>query len=137
MPRPLSAYDDVVASVFRTRSETTTTPTPATDLDTGTRIGPYKVLEKIGEGGMGASTWPSKEPFRRYVALKVMSFGMGTPALIARFEAERQALALMNHPNIARVFDGGLTATGRPYVVMELVEGVSVTEFCDRERKSA
>ncbi len=98
----------------------------------GTLIGPYKLLELIGEGGMGA-VWMAEQraPVRRRVALKVIKAGMDTRQVVARFEAERQALALMDHPNIARVFDGGATDSGRPYFVMELVKGVPLTRYCD------
>src|SRR5262245_34983158 len=101
----------------------------------GTRIGPYRLLEKLGEGGMGA-VWMAEqqEPVRRKVALKVIRPGLDSKQVVARFEAERQALALMNHPSIARVFDGGTTETGRPYFVMELVQGVPITQFCDEQR---
>src|SRR5262249_28857164 len=99
----------------------------------GTVIGPYKLLEQIGEGGMGLGfVAAQQQPVRRRVALKVIKPGMDTREVIARFEAERQALALMDHPHIARVFDGGQTASGRPYFVMELVRGVPITEFCDQ-----
>jgi serine/threonine protein kinase/WD40 repeat protein len=98
----------------------------------GDRIGRYKLLEKIGEGGCGVVYMAEQEePVRRRVALKVIKLGMDTRQVIARFEAERQALALMDHPNIARVLDAGATATGRPYFVMELVRGVRITEYCD------
>jgi WD40 repeat protein/serine/threonine protein kinase len=101
----------------------------------GTVIGPYKLLEKIGEGAFGVVFLAEQtQPVRRKVALKVLKPGMDTRQVVARFEAERQALALMDHPNIARVFDGGATASGRPYFVMELVKGVPVTEFCDQNR---
>ena len=98
-----------------------------------TIIGRYKLLEKIGEGGM-ASVYMAeqKQPIRRRVALKIIKLGMDTKQVIARFEAERQALAMMDHPNIAHVFDAGTTESGRPYFVMELVRGVSITEFCDK-----
>ena len=97
----------------------------------GDRIGRYKLLEKIGEGGCGTVYMAEQEePVRRRVALKVIKLGMDTKQVIARFEAERQALALMDHPNIAKVLDGGATPTGRPYFVMELVRGVRITEFC-------
>jgi serine/threonine protein kinase/WD40 repeat protein len=98
----------------------------------GTVIGPYKLLELIGEGGMGA-VWMAeqREPVQRKVALKIIKAGMDTRLVVARFEAERQALALMDHPNIAKVFDGGTTAGGRPYFVMELVKGVPLTKYCD------
>src|SRR5262249_10773054 len=99
----------------------------------GTVIGPYKLLEQIGEGGFGVVFMAEQtEPVRRKVALKVLKPGMDTRQVVARFEAERQALALMDHANIARVFDGGETATGRPYFVMELVRGIPITEFCDQ-----
>src|SRR5205823_3636246 len=101
----------------------------------GTVIGPYKLLEQIGEGGMGLVFMAEQtQPVRRKVALKILKPGMDTRQVVARFEAERQALALMEHPNIAKVFDAGTTASGRPYFVMELVRGVSITEFCDQHR---
>ncbi|HZU37563.1 MAG TPA: protein kinase [Gemmataceae bacterium] len=97
----------------------------------GTVIGPYKLLERIGEGGFGVVFMAEQQkPVRRKVALKVLKPGMDSRQVIARFEAERQALALMDHPHIAHVFDGGETATGRPYFVMELVRGIPFTEFC-------
>jgi serine/threonine protein kinase/tetratricopeptide (TPR) repeat protein len=101
----------------------------------GTTIGPYKLLELIGEGGMGA-VWMAeqREPVQRQVALKIIKAGMDTCQAVARFEAERQALALMDHPNIAKVFDGGTAAGGRPYFVMELVKGVPITRYCDEQR---
>ena len=103
----------------------------------GTQIGPYKLLEQIGEGGMGIVYVASqKEPLRRKVALKVIKPGMDTREVVARFEAERQALALMDHPNIAKVFDAGATDAGRPYFVMELVQGTPITEYCDRQQLS-
>ncbi len=99
----------------------------------GTVIGRYKLLEKIGEGGMAVVYMAEQEkPIRRKVALKIIKLGMDTKRVIARFEAERQALALMDHPNIAKVLDAGATETGRPYFVMELVQGVSMTEYCDQ-----
>ena len=103
----------------------------------GEMIGPYKLLERIGEGGMGA-VWMAeqREPIRRTVALKLIKLGMDTRSVIARFEAERQALALMDHPNIARVFDAGSTDSGRPYFAMELVKGVPITQYCDEHRLS-
>jgi serine/threonine protein kinase len=103
----------------------------------GSVIGPYRLLEEIGEGGFGIVFLAEQQhPVRRQVALKVIKPGMDTRQVIARFEAERQALALMEHPNIARILDGGETSTGRPYFVMELVRGVPVTEYCDRHRLS-
>ena len=99
----------------------------------GTMIGRYKLLEEIGEGGFGVVFMAEQqEPVHRQVALKIVKAGMDTREVIARFEAERQALALMDHPNIARVFDGGVTQAGRPYFVMELVQGIAITEFCDQ-----
>jgi eukaryotic-like serine/threonine-protein kinase len=103
----------------------------------GSRIGAYRLLEKIGEGGFGVVYRAEQErPVRRTVALKVIKLGMDTRAVVARFEAERQALALMDHPHIARVLDGGATAAGRPYFVMELVNGRSITAFCREENLS-
>ncbi|MBW8040732.1 MAG: serine/threonine protein kinase [Planctomycetes bacterium] len=101
----------------------------------GTIISRYKLLEQIGEGGMAVVYMAEqKEPIRRKVALKVIKLGMDTKQVIARFEAERQALAMMDHPNIAKVLDAGATETGRPYFVMELVKGVSITEYCDKNK---
>jgi len=98
----------------------------------GTQIGPYKLLQQIGEGGFGVVFMAEQiEPVRRRVALKVIKPGMDTRQVIARFEAERQALAVMDHPNIARVFDAGGTESGRPYFVMELVRGTPITQYCD------
>ncbi|MEW6156886.1 MAG: protein kinase [Verrucomicrobiota bacterium] len=101
----------------------------------GDRIGRYKLLQKIGEGGCGVVYMAEQEePVRRRVALKIIKLGMDTRSVVARFEAERQALAMMDHPNIARVFDAGATETGRPYFVMELVRGVRITEYCDEQQ---
>lgn len=103
----------------------------------GDRIGRYKLLQMIGEGGCGVVYMAEQEePVRRRVALKVIKLGMDTKSVIARFEAERQALAMMDHSNIARVFDGGQTATGRPYFVMELVRGIRITDYCDQNHLS-
>src|SRR5208337_922648 len=113
-------------------------PEPFVGESIGAVIGRYKLLEKIGEGGMGVVYMAQQEePVRRRVALKIIKLGMDTKQVVARFEAERQALALMDHPNIAKVLDGGATDTGRPYFVMELVRGVPITEFCDRNRLPA
>src|SRR6516225_9248254 len=97
-----------------------------------TVIGPYKLIEPIGEGGMG-TVWMAQqtEPVKRLVAIKLIKAGMDSKQVIARFEAERQALALMDHPNIARVLDAGTTDAGRPYFVMDLVKGVPITRYCD------
>lgn len=103
----------------------------------GDRIGRYKLLQKIGEGGCGVVYMAEQEePVRRRVALKVIKLGMDTRQIVARFEAERQALAMMDHPNIARVFDGGATEIGRPYFVMELVRGIKITDYCDQNKLS-
>src|SRR5208337_3418862 len=103
----------------------------------GDRIGVYKLLQQIGEGGCGAVYMAEQEqPVRRRVALKVIKLGMDTRSVIARFEAERQALALMDHPNIAKVLDAGATETGRPFFVMELVRGIKITEYCDQNNLS-
>ncbi len=113
------------------------TPAPAPAGKPGDRIGVYELLEQIGEGGCGTVYRASQEkPVRRLVALKVIKLGMDTKNVIVRFEAERQALALMDHPNIAKVLDAGVTDTGRPYFVMELVPGVKITDYCDRSNLS-
>jgi serine/threonine protein kinase/WD40 repeat protein len=104
----------------------------------GTVIGPYRLMEQIGEGGMGlVFVAEQQQPVRRKVALKIIKPGLGSRDVIARFEAERQALALMDHPNIARVFDGGATASGLPYFVMELVKGVPIVEYCESRQLAA
>ena len=101
----------------------------------GTVIGPYKLLQPIGEGGMGTVYMAEQtQPVRRTVALKLIKAGMDSRQVLARFGAERQALALMDHPNIAKVFDAGTTDDGRPYFVMELVKGIPITKFCDERR---
>ncbi|MFY9255278.1 MAG: serine/threonine-protein kinase [Fuerstiella sp.] len=105
----------------------------APNWDESEQIGPYKLREKLGEGGFGVVyVAEQSKPIRRKVALKVIKPGMDSKEVVARFEAERQALALMDHPNIARVLDAGVTAQGRPFFVMELVHGVPITEFCDK-----
>jgi len=103
----------------------------------GTLIGRYKLLEKVGEGGFGVVyVAEQREPVKRRVALKVIKLGMDTRQVVARFEAERQALALMDHPNIAKVFDAGATESGRPFFVMELVRGIKIIDYCDQNRLS-
>jgi eukaryotic-like serine/threonine-protein kinase len=105
------------------------------DFSPGSRIGSYRLQQQIGEGGCGVVFMAEQEqPVRRRVALKVIKLGMDTKQVVARFDAERQALAMMDHPNIARVFDGGATESGRPYFVMELVRGIKITEYCDQQR---
>ncbi len=118
--------------------QTTTPPTPDFAVEeAGARIGRYKLLEKIGEGGCGVVyRAEQEEPIRRRVAFKVIKLGMDTKQVIARFEAERQALALMDHPNIAKVHDAGATDTGRPYFVMEQVRGIKITDYCDQNNLS-
>jgi eukaryotic-like serine/threonine-protein kinase len=107
------------------------------DEAVGKTIGRYKILEKVGEGGCGVVYVAEQtEPVRRRVALKVIKLGMDTKQVVSRFEAERQALALMDHPNIAKVLDAGGTDTGRPFFVMELVRGIKITEYCDQNRLS-
>jgi serine/threonine protein kinase len=109
--------------------------TPAEDV--GSRIGPYKLLQQIGEGGMGVVFMAEQqEPVRRMVALKLIKAGLDTAQVVARFEAERQALALMDHPNIAKVLDADTASSGRPYFVMELVKGIPITKYCDEQRLS-
>ncbi len=104
---------------------------PLEEQKIGDTIGPYKLLEQIGEGGMGLVYMAEQtHPFRRRVALKIIKPGLDTRAVVARFEAERQALALMDHTHIARVYDAGATSAGRPYFVMELVDGVPITDYC-------
>ena len=101
----------------------------------GSSVGPYKLLQQIGEGGMGVVFKAEQhEPMRRLVAVKVIKAGMDSREVVARFEAERQALALMDHPNIAKVFDANTTSSGRPYFVMELVKGIPITRYCDEQR---
>jgi serine/threonine protein kinase/WD40 repeat protein len=115
----------------------TAAETPPLVEKVGTVIGPYKLLQVLGEGGFGVVFLAEQsEPVRRKVALKIIKPGMDSKQVVGRFEAERQALALMDHPNIARVLDGGTTDSGRPYFVMELVKGVPITEFCDQNRLS-
>ncbi len=108
---------------------------PPADEAVGQTIGRYKLLERIGEGGYGVVYVAEQtEPVRRRVALKVIKLGMDTKQVVARFEAKRQALALMDHPNIAKVPDAGTTETGRPYFAMELVRGIKITDYCDQEK---
>src|SRR5687767_12714070 len=135
--------DAVAGEFFKTHDAPSPTvifadasPSPSIEK-AGDRIGRYKLLQQIGEGGCGVVYMAEQEePVRRRVALKVIKIGMDTKQVIARFEAERQALALMDHPNIAKVLDAGATETGRPYFVMELVRGIKITEFCDENKLS-
>src|SRR5215510_13948919 len=119
----------------RAESSTKTIPAQSDTLTerTGMKIGRYRLLQQIGEGGFGVVFMAEQqEPVQRKVALKIIKAGMDTREVIARFEAERQALALMDHPNIAQVLDGGATTSGRPYFVMELVRGIPITDYCDQ-----
>src|SRR5262245_75003 len=131
----LLAHDDAAGSFLNLSGRPNlqvTVDEPAVTEGPGTVIGPYKLLEAIGEGGMG-TVWLAQqtEPVRRLVAVKLIKAGMDSRQVVARFEAGRQALALMDHPNIARVLDGGTTGAGLPYFVMDLVKGVPITGYCD------
>ncbi len=118
--------------------KTTLVVRPSPTEKAGDRISRYKLLQQIGEGGFGVVYMAQQEePVRRRVALKIIKLGMDTRQVVARFEAERQALALMDHPNVAKVLDGGATETGRPFFVMELVHGIKITEYCDQNSLSA
>lgn len=130
----LLQHHEQIAAVGASTSASNTTP-PANLESPGALIGPYKLLQQIGEGGMGVVYMAEQtQPIARRVALKIIKPGMDTRQVIARFEAERQALALMDHASIARVLDAGTTPTGRPYFVMELVNGVPITKYCDDNR---
>jgi len=119
----------------KTPTEDLTTQTAESQSGATRQFGPYRLLQKVGEGGMGEVYLAEQErPIRRRVALKIIKLGMDSKRIVARFEAERQALALMNHPNVAKVFDAGETPQGRPYFAMEYVKGVPITEHCDRQR---
>ncbi|MFN0067252.1 MAG: protein kinase domain-containing protein [Limisphaerales bacterium] len=133
----LRAHDATDATVAGETTEGIILPdfVPIEAETTGTQIGRYKLLEKLGEGGFG-SVWAAeqREPVRRRVALKIIKLGMDTKQVVGRFEAERQALALMDHPNMSKVLDAGATEAGRPYFVMELVRGNSITKYCDENQ---
>jgi serine/threonine protein kinase len=123
------------ASAQRAPSTVKVEFTKSPDEEVGQTLGRYKLLENVGEGGCGVVYVAEQiEPVRRRVALKVIKLGMDTKAVVARFEAERQALAMMDHPNIAKVLDAGATETGRPYFVMELVRGIKITDYCDQHQ---
>lgn len=128
---------DETADSGRPASNEITRSVDVPDAKQAEQIGPYKLLEQIGQGGMG-SVWVAKqsEPIKRKVAIKLIKAGMDSGQVLARFEAERQALAMMDHPNIARVLDGGVTEQGRPYFAMEYVKGVPLTEYCDQAKLS-
>src|SRR5205085_5737439 len=127
----LAAHDGTEDVLRLPNSDRTLEASPVVIEGPGTTIGRYKLLEQIGEGGFGVVFMAEQQhPVRRRVALKVIKLGMDTRQVIARFEAERQALALMEHENIAKVLDAGATASGRPYFVMELVRGIPITDYC-------
>src|SRR6202451_3654950 len=142
MPADRSGAEDQDSSGAEgsTRAETgeisfATRTVRSTDSGAGTVIGPYHLLQPIGQGGMG-EVWlaEQKQPVRRRVAVKLIKAGMDTREVVARFESERQALALMDHPTIAKVFDAGSTPQGRPYFVMEYVTGIPITDYCDKHK---
>lgn len=123
------------SSAAATQDQPGTSPPAAVGEQPGDQVGPYRLLQQIGEGGVGVVFMAEQEaPVRRRVAVKVLKPGMDTKSVVARFESERQALALMDHPNIAKVLDAGSTAAGRPYFVMELVRGIRITDYCDQNR---
>src|SRR5262245_54346279 len=131
----LSAHEESQGPLDRRPAALGVTSDAAPAEGPGSVIGPYELLEQIGECGMG-TVWMAQQtgPVKRLVAVKLIKAGMDSKQVIARFEAERQALALMDHPNIARVLDGGTTGAGRPYFVMDLVKGVPITRYCDEHR---
>src|SRR6516164_6965589 len=130
----LAAHEKGDGFLDRPPSNATVDEQPVTERP-GTVIGPYNLKEQIGEGGMGlVFVAEQQEPVRRKVALKIIKPGMDSKQVIARFEAERQALAMMDHQNIAKVHDAGTTESGRPYFVMELVHGVPITDYCDANK---
>jgi serine/threonine protein kinase/Flp pilus assembly protein TadD len=129
----------MLTAVTQALGEPAATSTAASDIDLepGDIVGPYRILEPIGEGGMGVVFLAEqRQPIERKVALKVIKLGMDTKEILARFEAERQALALMSHPNVASVYDAGSTETGRPFFAMEYVPGIPITDYCDKMRLS-
>jgi eukaryotic-like serine/threonine-protein kinase len=133
---PLGGFDNAAPSDKIGPTGTIVFPQPLSEQP-GDRIGRYKLLQEIGAGGFGVVYMAEQEaPVRRRVAMKIIKLGMDTKEVIARFEAERQALALMDHPNIAKVFDAGATTGGRPYFVMELVKGERITDYCDKHNLS-
>ena len=130
----LLAAHPKVGDFLQAPDPVSTADEPPPSEGAGLRIGPYKLLQKLGEGGMGTVYMAEQErPVKRRVALKIIKAGMDSAHVLGRFEQERQALALMDHPNIAKVLDAGATPEGRPYFVMELVKGVPITKYCDQE----
>ena len=131
----LDCHDSTVKSGDPAHALNVPNELPTAGEGPGSRIGPYKLLQQIGEGGCGTVFMAEQEhPIRRRVALKVIKLGMDTKSVVARFEAERQALSLMDHPHIARVLDAGATDSGRPFFAMELVKGIPITRFCNEHR---
>src|SRR5262245_41343915 len=128
----LDAHLEAGTAAHRMRDRAAPTAVAMEPEQPGKVVGPYKLVQQIGEGGMG-TVWTAQqtEPLKRVVAIKLIKAGMDSKQVLARFEAERQALALMDHANIARVLDAGTTSAGRPYFVMDLVKGVSITKYCD------
>src|SRR5271154_1258325 len=125
------AFDSAMDSDESRTQPIDTATAPTSDDD----FGRYQIIRPLGEGGMGTVYLAEqREPIRRLVALKVVKLGMDTGEVLARFANERQALAMMDHPNIAQIFDAGATSKGRPYFVMEYIEGASITQYCDRQR---
>jgi len=133
-----SGGEDIASATRSTEiSSTQLLDSAAVEAEIGRSIGPYKLLEKVGEGGFGVVfVAEQREPIKRRVALKIIKVGMDTREVVARFEAERQALAMMDHPNIAKVLDAGATESGRPFFAMELVRGIKITSYCDQHRLS-
>ena len=133
MQQPIEPEKTVAPGAASTSTAEPRSTRPAHDEPKN--IGPYRILEKMGEGGMGVVyKAEQREPVRRIVALKVIKLGMDTKQVVARFEAERQALALMSHPNVAKVFEAGMTEQGRPYFAMEYVPGIPLTDYCDQNK---
>ncbi len=136
-PLPVESLAENIRAAQATRSIGSGTGGQGSIGTTPSIIGHYKIMERLGEGGFGIVYLAEQErPVRRRVALKIIKLGMDTKQVVARFEAERQALAMMDHPSIAKVFDAGATETGRPYFVMELVRGLPITEYCDLKKLS-
>ncbi|HEV3444878.1 MAG TPA: serine/threonine-protein kinase, partial [Gemmataceae bacterium] len=134
--RLLSAHPEV-GSFLQSASLAGTADEPPNTEGPGTNIGPYKLLQRLGEGGMGTVYMAEQEvPIRRLVAVKIIKSGGDSAEVLARFEAERQALALMEHPNVAKVLDAGATGSGLPYFVMELIHGIPITDYCNQRRLS-
>jgi eukaryotic-like serine/threonine-protein kinase len=133
----LLAAHESADSFLKPPSDGPTCPSVPLGVGPQSKIGRYKLLEQIGEGGFGVVFMAEQEePVRRIVALKIIKPGMDTRQVVARFEAERQALAMMDHPNVAKVLDGGSTEAGRSYFVMELVKGIPITKYCDERHLS-